>query len=93
MVLVESKTTGIRIFWTEFMRLQVLNKCLMALFFSSLLLVSPLLCSAEPSRQTIKALYIPFADYYSVLLAYERNREQMYFAQFQLQQMKNWDLN
>lgn len=44
-----------------------------------------------PVKQTIKALYIPLADHYAALVAYERYREQMQFADFQIEQMKNWD--
>jgi len=52
---------------------------------------------AEPAvqvadKQTIKALYIPLADHYAALVAYERYREQMLYADFQIEQMKNWDL-
>jgi len=43
-------------------------------------------------RKTIKALYIPLADHYAALVAYERYRDKMQFADFQLEQMKNWDL-
>ena len=46
--------------------------------------------SAE--RQSIKALYIPLADHYAALVAYERYRKQMKYADFQIEQMKNWDL-
>lgn len=44
------------------------------------------------NRQTVKALYIPLADHYAALVAYERYRDKMQHADFQLQQMKNWDL-
>ncbi len=44
------------------------------------------------SRVPIKALYIPLADHYAALVAYERYRDQMVHADFQIQQMKNWDL-
>jgi NitT/TauT family transport system substrate-binding protein len=44
------------------------------------------------SRKTIKALYIPLADHYAALVAYERYRDKMRYADFQLEQMKNWDL-
>ncbi len=32
---------------------------------------------AQQTRQTTKALYIPLADHYAALLAYERNQDQM----------------
>jgi NitT/TauT family transport system substrate-binding protein len=43
-------------------------------------------------RQTVRALYIPLADHYAALVAYERYRSQMVHADFQIEQMKNWDL-
>ncbi len=48
--------------------------------------------SASTHRQTIKALYIPLADHYAALVAYERYRDEMIEADFQIEQMKNWDL-
>ncbi len=48
--------------------------------------------SALTNRQTIKALYIPLADHYAALVAYERYRDEMIQADFQIEQMKNWDL-
>lgn len=43
-------------------------------------------------KKTIRALYIPLADHYAALVAYERYRGSMKYADFQIQQMKNWDL-
>ncbi len=48
--------------------------------------------NTNSNRQTVKALYIPLADHYAALVAYERYRDKMQHADFQLQQMKNWDL-
>jgi len=48
--------------------------------------------ATNTTKQTIKALYIPLADHYAALVAYERYRDQMVHADFQIQQMKNWDL-
>ena len=45
----------------------------------------------DKQKQSIKALYIPLADHYAALVAYERYRDKMKFADFQIQQMKNWD--
>ncbi len=56
-----------------------------------LLLTSAIVC-AQPVKQTIKALYIPLADHYAALVAYERYRGEMKQADFQITQMKNWDL-
>ncbi len=43
-------------------------------------------------REKIHALYIPLADHYAALVAYERYAEKMVHADFQIEQMKNWDL-
>ena len=48
--------------------------------------------AANSYRHSIKALYIPLADHYAALVAYERYRDKMQYADFQLEQMKNWDL-
>jgi NitT/TauT family transport system substrate-binding protein len=66
----------------------------------SILLTLPLAAMSEdttssPSnaqKQTIKSLYIPLADHYAALIAYERYRDQMKYADFQIEQMGNWDL-
>jgi NitT/TauT family transport system substrate-binding protein len=42
-------------------------------------------------RQKIKALYIPLADHYAAILAYERYRNKMKYADFELLKMKNLD--
>jgi len=46
---------------------------------------------APAEKQSIKALYIPLADHYAALVAYEKYGSQMQFADFQIRQMKNWD--
>ena len=48
--------------------------------------------AAKSQKQLIKALYIPLADHYAALVAYERYRHKMKQADFQIEQMKNWDL-
>ncbi|GAA5314914.1 MAG: hypothetical protein AseanaTS_01180 [Candidatus Pelagadaptatus aseana] len=48
-------------------------------------------CQAS-ARERILALYVPLADHYAALVAYERYRHQFKHADFQLSQMKNWDL-
>ncbi|NOQ16720.1 MAG: nitrate ABC transporter substrate-binding protein [Methyloprofundus sp.] len=66
-------------------------------FFNGLLLIllfisSHLALAEQTSKQTIKALYIPLADHYAALVAYERYRDKMQFADFQIEQMKSWNL-
>jgi len=62
-----------------------------------IILVISILCSfvfgdQNSDKKTVKALYIPLADHYAALVAYERYRDQMQHADFQIEQMKNWDL-
>jgi len=65
-----------------------LSSLLLMLTFISLIIQT--VHSAE--KQSIKALYIPLADHYAALVVYERYRKQMQHADFQIEQMKNWDL-
>lgn len=44
------------------------------------------------ARSKVHALYIPLADHYAALVAYERYRHEMQYADFQIEQMKNWNL-
>lgn len=54
-----------------------------------LLLFLPLTLFA---KEQIKALYIPLADHYAALVAYERYASKMKHADFLIEQMANWDL-
>jgi len=47
--------------------------------------------STLKSRKHVHALYIPLADHYAALVAYERYREEMVHAYFTIKQMNNWD--
>ncbi|MBN4072353.1 ABC transporter substrate-binding protein [bacterium AH-315-F03] len=47
---------------------------------------------AGNGKQRIHALYIPLADHYAALVAYERYRDKMVYADFQIEKMKSWDL-
>lgn len=48
---------------------------------------------AKPAaKQDIHALYIPLADHYAALVAYERYRHEMKYASFQITKMQSWDL-
>ena len=67
------------------------------LFVQSLLiLVCILFCTlpvhASNNKATIQALYIPLADHYAALVAYERYRDEMIHADFQIEQMRSWNL-
>ncbi len=61
------------------------------LFLLFSFLVNPSFAFAK-NKHTIKALYIPLADHYAALVAYERYRGKMQYANFQIEKMKNWDL-
>lgn len=64
-----------------------------ALLCGSLLALATMTSVADTaSRQPIKALYIPLADHYAAIVAYERYRDQMQHADFQIEQMGNWNL-
>lgn len=43
-------------------------------------------------KTPVKALYIPLADHYAALVAYERFRKNMKYADFNIEKVKNWDL-
>ncbi|HIC42931.1 MAG TPA: nitrate ABC transporter substrate-binding protein [Sulfurimonas sp.] len=47
---------------------------------------------ASETKQKVHALYIPLADHYAALVAYERYAKEMKHADFHITQMKNWDL-
>ena len=49
---------------------------------------TPSVFSAE--RQKITALYIPLADHYAAIVAYEKYRNEMQYADFEIIQMKSW---
>lgn len=59
-----------------------------------LLLVGIIFGSAlhAQARSPVLATYIPLADHYAAIIAFERYRQQMTHADFRIQQMRNWDL-
>lgn len=66
--------------------------CGLGVILNALLLAVAVQAKAATSRQTIEAAYIPLADHYAALVAYELFRENMVHADFKITQMKNWDL-
>lgn len=73
-----------------------INFCLVMLIFllASLVVINTVSASENnktENKQIIKALYIPLADHYAALVAFERYRKKMIYADFQIEQMKNWD--
>ncbi len=43
-------------------------------------------------RTPIKAIYIPVADHYAGIVAYEKYRNEMQYADYQVERMKSWPL-
>ncbi len=43
-------------------------------------------------KQTIKAIYIPLADHYAGIVAYEKYRGEMHKADYRIERMKSWPL-
>lgn len=69
------------------------NWCRVLLIIAALMTVTTAsVTAASIEKKSIKALYIPLADHYAALVAYERYRDKMQHADFQLEQMKSWDL-
>lgn len=56
------------------------------------LLFSLLSAQNVPQKDSVEALYLPLADHYAAIIAYERYGDEMVYAEFSLQRMKNWDL-
>ena len=46
----------------------------------------------DDAKVRVLALYIPLADHYAALVAFERYRDQMQYADFQIEKMPNRDL-
>jgi len=66
-----------------------LAKCFIAI---ACLAISTLSIGASQTKQPIHALYIPLADHYAALVAYERYRGKMIHADFTIEKMGSWDL-
>jgi len=54
--------------------------------------ISTLSIGASKTKQPIHALYVPLANHYAALVAYERYRSEMVHADFTVEKMDNWDL-
>lgn len=73
------------------------NKLFVSFFLSTLLIINIVCLISNPvlaqsKRQVIKSLYIPLADHYAAIVAYELYNKKMKYADFQIKQMKSWDL-
>jgi NitT/TauT family transport system substrate-binding protein len=43
-----------------------------------------------PKKQKVKVLYIPLADHYPAVIAYDKYKDQMQLADYEIEQMKSW---
>lgn len=57
-----------------------------------LIILSLLLSFGGQAKQNISAVYIPLADHYAAIVAHHKYKDKMQHANFELKQMKNWDL-
>ena len=48
--------------------------------------------AAVQNKQVIKAAYIPLADHYAGIIAYEKYRDNMKHADYQIERMRSWPL-
>ena len=48
--------------------------------------------AAGRDKQVVKAIYIPLADHYAGLVAFEKYRDKMKHADYQIERMKSWPL-
>jgi len=67
-------------------------KFIYAYIMVTCLLLNQTFALPQKNKQPIKALYIPLADHYAAIVAYELYRHKMKYANFELEQMKSWDL-
>ena len=72
--------------------MKIINGFKNRLLGTSLFFALSMASHASDDKQPIKALYIPLADHYAALVAYERYKDEMKHADFEIIQMKNWDL-
>ena len=47
---------------------------------------------AGQDKQVVKAIYIPLADHYAGIIAFEKYRDAMQHADYQIERMKSWPL-
>lgn len=67
-------------------------KTKLALFL--LFIIMPLSASLSyaQERQVVKAVYLPLADHYAGIVAYEKYRHKMKYADYRIEKMKSWPL-
>lgn len=68
---------------------KVINKLFLVI---SLILAMGVQDVLAVKKQTVKAIYIPLADHYAGIVAYEKYRDQMEAADYQIERMKSWPL-
>lgn len=81
----------VNIFMRMFETAVRLNIHILSLVLIFILSINSNIAYSQSTKLPVKALYIPLADHYAALVAYERYKNRMKYADFQIQQMKNWD--
>ncbi|MBA3010463.1 MAG: ABC transporter substrate-binding protein [Proteobacteria bacterium] len=54
-----------------------------------IMMITPFSTAFAQERQTVKAIYLPLADHYAGIIAYEKYRDQMQEAEFVLERMES----
>ncbi len=70
----------------------VKNRLFKLVFFMVLVMATVTSGTYAEEKQTIKAIYIPLADHYAGIVAYEKYRDQMQKADYVIERMKSWPL-
>ena len=68
------------------------NRLFKLVFFMVLVMAIMLSSIYAEKKQAIKALYIPLADHYAGIVAYEKYRDKMQKADYVIERMKSWPL-
>jgi len=70
-----------------------LNKSIVFFAFSLMIISFPSgQVAYSQEKETITAIYIPLADHYPGIVAYEKYRDKMQYADYRIERMKSWPL-
>ena len=87
----ESFSSEITKKWKFKIENQIKMKKLIKLFAVSIAIIV-VTQSVLAQKETIKAIYIPLADHYAGIVAYEKYKDEMKHADYQIERMKSWPL-
>ena len=62
------------------------------LFIISLLNGQLVYTQEKQAKQIVTAIYIPLADHYAGIVAYEKYRDKMQYADYRIERMKSWPM-